>query len=205
MNDTLGVERGADPARAGDDCPSTGQASETKPRRPRNLSSEQRFLEQMRTFLPKLRVIAQMLRGEAGEAEDLLQESLLRAWKARASFPEAGDSREWFLHHLRAAMSDPRVNSPRTVELDYAQVVRVPALDDPNLVVRCNETLRALAQLPPHIRQPLELMANGASYVEAAGICRCCLGTFKSRLTRARDTLAGLMNGLGREGESVVW
>lgn len=166
---------------------------------------ERSFLEDMRAALPALRAVAQILLRDSEEAEDLLQECLLLAWKDRGAFREAQDPRAWFLGHLRVALSGSEAPVAPALEEDQRQVVRLRAPDDQELVVHCNETLRAFSRLPPQSRQALELMAEGVSYEEAAHACRCCLGTFKSRLTRARELLAELVNGAARDGESVVW
>lgn len=164
--------------------------------------AEQQFIEQMRIVLPKLRALARVLLSDSDEAEDLVQECLLGAWNDREGFSAAADPFTWFQGRLRRRLSAPDAHAGPVFERNGGWMVTLRAPEDQELAVDCHDTLKALGRLPPQSRQVLELIAAGVTYDEAARACRCCLGTFKSRLARARDLLAERVRG---HGETVVW
>ena len=68
------------------------------------------------------------------------------------------------------------------------------AIDNPEAPVALDELRLGLAKLPPEQREALVLVgAGGFAYEEAAAICCCAVGTVKSRVSRARRALQGIL------------
>ncbi len=72
------------------------------------------------------------------------------------------------------------------------------AADDPAAPIALDELRQALGSLPDEQREALILVgAGGFAYEEAAEICRCAVGTVKSRVSRARRALHGILESGG--------
>jgi RNA polymerase sigma-70 factor (ECF subfamily) len=80
---------------------------------------------------------------------------------------------------------------------DEAAVERLPSVGaDQIWAVEFSDTMRALKRLHPDLREALLLVgASGCSCAEAAAICGCAVGTVKSRVWRARQALAAILDG----------
>jgi RNA polymerase sigma-70 factor (ECF subfamily) len=136
-----------------------------------------------------------MLLGSVSEADDLVQETLLRAWRYRSSFRADTSARAWLFRILRNEFLT-WVSRPRHSEdVGGRLAARLAAPPTQEASIRCSDTLRALQKLTPRSREVLALMAAGTSYEDAATICRCSVGTVKSRINRARETLLKLVDG----------
>jgi RNA polymerase sigma-70 factor (ECF subfamily) len=153
------------------------------------------FLKHLRAHSPGLRAYATMLLGSVGEADDLVQETLLRAWRYRGSFRADTSAKAWLFRILRNEFLT-WVSRPRhTEDVGGRLAARLSAPATQETSVRCSDTLRALQKLTPRSREVLALMAAGTSYEDAAMICHCSVGTVKSRINRARETLLRLVDG----------
>jgi RNA polymerase sigma-70 factor (ECF subfamily) len=153
------------------------------------------FVEEMRAALLTLRAATSDVLRDEEEVDDLLQECLLLAWTDRARFSETSEPGAWFLDHLRVALCSSESRNDQPFRYETMQAGVQLAREDQEIALRCAETLRAFRRVPAPLRQALELIASGVSYEDAAIVCGCCLGTFKSRLTRARHLLAELVDG----------
>lgn len=155
------------------------------------------FKREMLNVVPHLRAFARGLCGRADFADDLVQETLLKAWAAQARFEPGTSMRAWTFVILRNVyLSELRRNRFRG-EYDETQAERIltaPAGQEGPL--HLSDLHRALLTLPPERREALLLVgAGGFSYEEAAEICGCAVGTIKSRVGRARATLAAMIEG----------
>lgn len=153
------------------------------------------FLENLHAFSPSLRVYAIMLLGSTSEADDLVQETLLRAWRYRDSFRDDTNPRAWLFRILKNEFLSWVRRERHVEDVGGRLAARLAVPESQELTVRCSETFRALERLSPLSREVLGLMAAGCSYKEAAEICRCSIGTFKSRVNRARQSLVTLIDG----------
>jgi RNA polymerase sigma-70 factor (ECF subfamily) len=149
----------------------------------------------MLNVVPHLRAFARGLCGRADFADDLVQETLLKAWAAQARFEPGTSMRAWTFVILRNVyLSELRRNRFRG-EYDETQAERIlvaPAGQEGPL--HLGDLHRALLTLPPERREALLLVgAGGFSYEEAADICGCAVGTIKSRVGRARAALAAMI------------
>jgi RNA polymerase sigma-70 factor (ECF subfamily) len=128
-------------------------------------------------------------------ADDLVQETMLKAWAARDRFQPGTSMRAWTFVILRNAyLTEMRRNRFRGDydETAAERLLTAPAgQEDP---IHLADMHRALLQLPAERREALLLVgAGGFSYEEAAEICGCAVGTIKSRVGRARASLSAML------------
>ncbi len=147
-------------------------------------------------LMPALRAFAWSLCHNGAEADDLVQDTLTKAWGNRDKFEEGTNLRAWLFTILRNTYYTHVLRRRREVRDEtgeYALGLRVRPTQEWSLAMRSLQT--ALAQLPDEHREALILVgAAGLSYEEAAEICGCALGTIKSRVNRARARLLKLMD-----------
>ncbi len=159
--------------------------------------SDEAFARELEAVLPSLRAFGRSLSGSRDKADDLAQETLMKAWAARARFRAGTSFRAWTFVILRNAfLSDRRrlSSTMETTESAVDQMISTPASQDRRLIL--DDLQRALMQLPEAWREAVVLVgASGLSYQEAAEICGCPIGTIRSRVARGRAELDRLMNG----------
>lgn len=141
------------------------------------------------------------------EAEDLVQEAYLRAFKSRETFRpgEPGGARPWLfkiLHNLHRSRLERRLREPRADDDLDARPAGPP--DVPPAAIdweQVDDRLKgAIEALPPNLRAVLLLWAvEGLKYREIADVVGAPLGTVMSRLFRARQMLAGGVADLAQE------
>ncbi|WP_438655369.1 sigma-70 family RNA polymerase sigma factor [Roseinatronobacter monicus] len=149
-----------------------------------------------------LRRFAIKLTGNEHRAEDLVQETFLKAWANREKFILGTQLRGWLFTILRNTFySDLRKYKREVEDADgkFAALLFEEAAQEH--AIELNEVLAALALLPENHRRPLVLMgAFGFSQIEAAEACGVTVGTIKSRVSRGR---LNLCRAFGREQASV--
>jgi RNA polymerase sigma factor (sigma-70 family) len=159
--------------------------------------SDPEFKEQLAAVIPHLRAFGRSLSGNRDLADDLVQETLLKAWAARKRFQAGTNMRAWtfiilrnlFLSQMRRARFKGEWD-----EVTAARILSAPASQDRH--VELGDMQRALLHLPQPQREALILVgAGGFAYEEAAQICGCAVGTIKSRVARGRVALENLMAG----------
>ena len=159
--------------------------------------NDSEFKSQMLALIPSLRAFARSLCGNPDMADDLAQEAMARAWKARGSFTLGTNFRAWMFMILRNIFyTTVRKNSRMTSwDPEIAERLLVePATQ--HVGIELEDVQKALNKLPPVQREMLMLVAaEGVSYEEAAAIAGCAIGTVKSRVARARTALVRLMEG----------
>ncbi|MDD3799720.1 MAG: sigma-70 family RNA polymerase sigma factor [Novosphingobium sp.] len=153
------------------------------------------FKRELTAVIPHLRAFARGLCGRPDLADDLVQETMLKAWSARDRFQPGTSMRAWTFVILRNAyLTEMRRNRFRG-EYDEnvaERILTAPAGQEEPLHLA--DMHRALMQLPPERREALLLVgAGGFSYEEAAEICGCAVGTIKSRVGRARAALNAML------------
>ena len=159
------------------------------------------FKDELLAEIRNLRAFAISLSGSVTLADDLVQESLLRAWANSDKFQPGTSLRAWLFTILRNIYySNYRKRAREVQDSDgfYARRLTVPGDQESHLDLE--DFRRALTMLPVEQREVLTLIgASGLSYEEAAEVCEVGIGTIKSRLSRAR---AKLVNILGLEETS---
>jgi len=149
----------------------------------------------MLAAIPQLRTFAVSLCRDREYADDLVQETLLRACDNIARFAPDTNMTAWLITILRHQFyADYRKRRREIADVDgiYADtLVTQPAQF---ACTEYGELRRALDKLPGEMRDAIMLIAgSGASYDEAARICGCAVGTIKSRVHRARTRLAEML------------
>jgi RNA polymerase sigma-70 factor (ECF subfamily) len=166
-----------------------------RPEPSRSAAEKSDFKRDLTGVVPHLRAFARGLCGRPDLADDLVQETLLKAWAAQDRFEPGTSMRAWTFVILRNAyLTDMRRNRFRG-EYDEGVAERIltaPAgQEEP---IHLSDLHRALLTLPAERREALLLVgAGGFSYEEAAAICGCAVGTIKSRVGRARAALSEML------------
>src|SRR5216110_56326 len=152
--------------------------------------------EAMLGAVPSLRAFAISLCGNVDRADDLVQETLLRALANIDSFQPGTNMSAWMFTILRNLFRSEYRKRRREVEdTDGSYAKSLKSHPEQNSRLEFQEFRAALAKLPPDQREALILVgASGFSYEEAAAICECAVGTIKSRVNRARTRLAELLS-----------
>jgi len=146
--------------------------------------------------IPNLRAFAVSLCGNPDRADDLVQETLVKAWSNLDSFVPGTNLPAWLFTILRNIYySEYRKRRREVADSDGAIAARLATAPSQNSHMDLLDFHAALQQLPNDQREALILIgASGLSYEEAAGICGCAVGTMKSRVNRARNRLAELLS-----------
>lgn len=143
-----------------------------------------------------LRRYSRALLGSPIDAEDLVQETLVRALAKIKPWTQIADLRSYLftiLHNLYVDQYRKRRNAPAMVDLDnVVQHPSIPANQDRRLEIRDLE--RGLKELSPEQREVVLLVAlEGLSYAQVAEVAGIPIGTVMSRLSRARGHLRDFM------------
>jgi RNA polymerase sigma-70 factor (ECF subfamily) len=146
--------------------------------------------------IPNLRAFAVSLCGNIDHADDLVQETLVKAWSNIDSFVEGTNLRAWLFTILRNIYySEYRKRRREVADPDGAFAANLATIPAQTGHMDMLDFRAALQELPSDQREALVLIgASGLSYEEAAGICGCAIGTMKSRVNRARNRLAELLS-----------
>ncbi|GLK72294.1 sigma-70 family RNA polymerase sigma factor [Ancylobacter dichloromethanicus] len=145
--------------------------------------------------IPNLRAFAISLSGSVDRADDLVQETLLRAFANISSFRPGTNLPAWLFTILRNLFrSEYRKRRREVPDSDGAFAATLTSNPDQNTHLDFEDFRTALDQLPSDQREALVLVgASGFSYEEAADICQCAVGTIKSRVNRARKRLGEML------------
>jgi RNA polymerase sigma-70 factor (ECF subfamily) len=151
--------------------------------------------------VPKLRAFAISLSGNVDRADDLVQETLLRALANIDSFQPGTNLQAWLFTILRNLFRSEYRKRRREVEdTDGSYAESMVSQPEQESQLEFKELRVALSKLPQDQREALILVgASGFSYEEAAAICGCAIGTIKSRVNRARNRLASELSIEGAE------
>ena len=141
--------------------------------------------DELLACLPRLRAFAISFVHNTEDADDLVQETIPRAWKNLDRFERGTNLRAWLFTILRNLFYSRFRQRRREVEdPDDQHAAGLTVAPDQMARVEHGELLRALALLSPEPREALLLVgAQGLSYDEAGRICGVPLGTIKSRFT----------------------
>jgi RNA polymerase sigma-70 factor (ECF subfamily) len=162
------------------------------------------FRGELLALVPFLRAFARSLTGNQEAADDLAQETLVKAWQSRASFQPGTNLKAWLFTILRNQFYSDRRRAWRQAPWDQDAAERIPGGgEDQVYSAELSDTVRALKHLSDEQREALILVgAGGFSYEDAAKICKCAVGTVKSRVARARKTLIEILDGSDGLGDA---
>jgi RNA polymerase sigma-70 factor (ECF subfamily) len=155
------------------------------------------FQREMIALIPYLRAFAGALCRSRDLADDLAQETLVKAWRAKDRFEPGTNLKAWLFTILRNELYSRRRRDWRQSHWDEGAAERITAPPDAQVwSLELCDTAQALHNLPTDQREALVLVgAAGFSYQEAADICGTPLGTIKSRVARARIALLDIVDG----------
>ncbi|HTQ13798.1 MAG TPA: sigma-70 family RNA polymerase sigma factor [Rhizomicrobium sp.] len=159
--------------------------------------ADETFKQGMLELIPFLRAFARSLCGNPEMADDLAQETLVKAWQARSMFAAGTNLKAWLFTILRNQFYSDRRRAWRQAPWDQDAAERIPGSNnEQSWAADLSDTARALRTLSDEQREALILVgAGGFSYEDAAAICGCAVGTVKSRVARARKSLLSILEG----------
>jgi len=147
----------------------------------------------LETHTAILKAYARRLTGNAADADDLLQETMLRCWQARDRFKPGSNFIAWGRTIMRNAFLSARRRDRFHVNLPDDGLAHLPGVDGgQNGIIEWGEMERALGELSPEHRAAVLLAGEGDSIEDAAIRLAIPEGTFKSRLARGRMRLREL-------------
>jgi len=157
------------------------------------------FKRDLLATLPSLRAFAVSLSGRHDKADDLVQDTVMKAWAKQESFELGTNMKAWLFTILRNEFySQMRKRGREVQDTDGAFTERMAVHPSQYGIVDLNDFRKALDKLPDDQREAVILIgASGFSYEEAAEICKCAVGTMKSRVSRARTKLQDLLQVAG--------
>jgi RNA polymerase sigma-70 factor (ECF subfamily) len=191
-----------------DDSPSGEVMSEAAPSSPSSLQDtlaqakptdtlpETEFRDSVIALIPALRLHASARATSRNEADDLVQETLARAWRYRQSFQEGTNLKAWLCKIMQNCLYHSLSKQRDTIEdIEGRWAARQAVAPSQEWHIQYTDMLSALDRLPPDARAALVLIgASGWSYEDAARLANCPVGTLKSRVNRAREKLASLID-----------
>lgn len=153
--------------------------------------------QELAAVIPRLRRYALVLTGNPVRGDDLVQDTLTRAWDKRSYWRPGSDLRAWvftimhniFVNQLASSRRDA-ANVSLDAEDERGAALQVSGDNDPTTRIELQEVMRQVQRLPAEQREVLMLVAvEGMHYEEVAATIGIPIGTVMSRLSRARDKL----------------
>ena len=148
--------------------------------------------EEIIEHLPAMRAFAMSLTRDATLADDIVQDTIVKAWTNFDSYKPGTKLRAWLFTILRNALySHHRKYSREIEDVDGEHAARLAVQPNHDTKLMLNDVIRAFDTLSVEQREAIWLIAaSGFSYEEAAEMCGVSLGTIKSRMNRGRGALA---------------
>ncbi|MBB5074346.1 RNA polymerase sigma-70 factor (ECF subfamily) [Bartonella callosciuri] len=153
------------------------------------------FKQELLLILPALRAFALSLSGKRDKAEDLVQDTVMKAWAKQDSFEMGTNLKAWLFTILRNEFYSQMRKSGREVQDSEGVFTKSVAIHPAQYgSLDLQDFRKALNMLSADQREAIILIgASGFSYEDAAAICGCAVGTIKSRVSRARNRLQELL------------
>ncbi len=145
--------------------------------------------------LTSLRAFARSLTRNHASADDLVQDTVVKAWSNIDKFQAGTNMRAWLFTILRNTFYSSRRKAVREVaDVDGAMTAQLSEKPAHDGRLAMKDFAVAFEELPDEQREALLLVgASGFSYEEAADMCECAVGTIKSRVNRARKRLTEIL------------
>lgn len=165
----------------------TEKQAETTPRPGHRM----RWRAEVVSLMPALRGFALSLTRDSADADDLVQETLLKAWSHRSQFQADTNLRAWLFTILRNTFYSAVSSDRRHREiLARNPAIEVMAEPEQEWAIAGADIHLAFQELPEQHQTALRMIAtDGMSYEEASEATGCAVGTVKSRVNRARTRL----------------
>jgi RNA polymerase sigma-70 factor (ECF subfamily) len=167
---------------------------------------DQVFVDELIGSLSSLRAYAVSLTHDMNRAEDLVQETVLRAISKQEKFEAGTNLQAWLFTIQRNLFFSAHRKTQREVEdTDGAYAAAMTSIPDQEDRLAVQDLHAALARLPREQREALLLVgAEGMSYEETAAALGVKVGTIKSRVNRARNRLTELMGPINADADAGV-
>jgi len=172
-------------------------------------SPQSRVFEQ--EFVPLLDAVfafSYRLTGDRTLAEDLAQETYMKAWRFIERYTADTNAKAWLFRICRNAFINEwrsRKTQPRTRDIEDPALRMMPVAESPKNDRMGDEVMRAINALSPNFRTVVLLDLEDFTYEEIAAILDIPIGTVRSRLHRARNVLAQTLQVYGRsQGYNVA-
>ncbi|HWT97778.1 MAG TPA: sigma-70 family RNA polymerase sigma factor [Terriglobales bacterium] len=166
------------------------------------MTADRSQLNRLADHIPALRRYARVLSRDGRDAEDLVQDALLRAVDRLRAPGDVINMKSWLftiLHNVFVSRLRKAQVRRLVVSLDDEDTVQPAAAPSQEDALRWRDLLRGFDALPDDQRQVLLLVAvEGLAYAEVAAILAIPIGTVMSRLSRGREKLRQLMDGDGQ-------
>ncbi len=165
------------------------------------MSVEPSLRDELLAAIPSLRAYAYSLTADWDRTDDLVQDTITRAWAGMDRFERGSNLNAWLFTILRNQLYAVHRKRRREVEdPDGSYAARLRTHPEQPSHLDFEDFRRALAKLPVNHREALILVgAEGLSYEEAAAVCGAPAGTIKSRLSRGREKLVQLLTVTGAD------
>ena len=154
------------------------------------------FARLLETQLPRLRRYAKALTRDPSRADDLVQDTLVRALAKQHLYQDGTNLRAWLftlMHNQHVNNARRSVREDNSLDVDTA-AAHLVAVTDPTASRQLRELDEAIGKLAMEQRQVILLVGlEGMSYEETAAILNVPIGTVRSRLSRGREALRRLM------------
>jgi RNA polymerase sigma-70 factor (ECF subfamily) len=159
------------------------------------VATEPPLRDELLAAVPKLRAFAFSLTGNWDRSDDLVQETILRAWTNIEHFQRGSNLDAWLFTILRNALYSDHRKRKREVSDDGSYAAQLTTHPEQQAHLDHQDCLRALRKLSlPYQEVLLLVAAEGMSYEQAAEVCGVAVGTIKSRVNRAREKLSQLLS-----------
>jgi RNA polymerase sigma-70 factor (ECF subfamily) len=154
------------------------------------------FQRDLVALIPHLRAFSRSMCSRRELADDLAQDALMKAWRARDSYHSGTNLKAWLFTILRNTVYSHNRRAWRESQFEDGVEERIEAPDnEQGWTAELCDTTRALRTLPDAQRDAVILIgAGGFTYKEAAKICNTNSGTMKSRVARGRAALLSAVN-----------
>ena len=152
-------------------------------------------------WIPALRAYARSLTRNGSEADDLVQDTLVKAIRHIEKFEYGTNMRAWLFTIMRNTFYNTAKIRAREVTGGADCVSSTPTVQPTQeWTIAGRELMAAVNRLPSHYREILVLVVMlGESYENAAKVCGCKIGTVKSRVNRARAMVVADLTGVPAE------
>jgi RNA polymerase sigma-70 factor (ECF subfamily) len=153
--------------------------------------------------IPRLRRYARVLTRDSVRADDLVQDTLARAWEKRRLWAAGSDLRAWMftmMHNLFMNQRPAAEREAQNLSIDDTATAgigfQLPVRPNQETRVELLQVMREVARLPADQREVLVLAAvEEMRYEEIAAVLAIPVGTVMSRLSRAREKLRRAVSG----------
>ncbi|MFW2852699.1 sigma-70 family RNA polymerase sigma factor [Sphingomonas sp. TX0543] len=146
-------------------------------------------------LMPRLASYARSLTRNPDAAQDLVQDTVLKAWRSRASFEAGTNLKAWTFRILRNSFLSQVRRKGAGQAGETAEPIDVPVASNQEWVVTLGDVRRLWPRLTPEQQRCIQCVGiEGLSYEETATIEQVPVGTIKSRVVRGRQMLRALLD-----------